>query len=69
MTESKQLNMAFVGCGGIAAAHWRGIQIPRAAHQRDRCSRHQRRAGGGYGRADRCTAIHVAGNGARRGRF
>ncbi len=26
MTESKQLNLAFVGCGGIAAAHWHGIQ-------------------------------------------
>ncbi len=26
MTESKQLNIAFVGCGGIAAAHWRGIR-------------------------------------------
>ena len=26
MTEAKQLNIAFIGCGGIAAAHWQGIQ-------------------------------------------
>lgn len=26
MTESPQIKIAFVGCGGIAQAHWRGIQ-------------------------------------------
>jgi predicted dehydrogenase len=26
MTETEQLNLAFVGCGGIAKSHWNGIQ-------------------------------------------
>ncbi|MBN2394646.1 MAG: Gfo/Idh/MocA family oxidoreductase [Anaerolineae bacterium] len=26
MTESSHINIAFVGCGGIAQTHWRGIQ-------------------------------------------
>ena len=26
MSNSDQLKLAFVGCGGIAQAHWRGIQ-------------------------------------------
>ncbi|MEE3259731.1 MAG: hypothetical protein VX293_11030 [Candidatus Latescibacterota bacterium] len=27
MTESAGVKMALVGCGGIAQAHWRGIQV------------------------------------------